>query len=158
MRWELALPFWPSKQRKKIKTRGRRAKPSHTSESPVKRTIWKWSLLEKATLMLKLVPIWTESRQCQAAEVSDPHRGAQDFNLWPAQRLFSSPEPARSQFKSVHRAWLALSKVFTLLILAMALTGWLQTTSCASSASKQEKSCALVPSPRHCRDSADTAQ
>lgn len=69
------------KTEKRIKTTGRRAKPTHTSESPEKSTIGKWSLMEKATLMLKLCYIWAESRQYQAAEVSDPHRGAQDLTL-----------------------------------------------------------------------------
>lgn len=44
-------------------------------------------------------------------------------------------------FNQLHCGWVALFKVFTLWFLATALTGWLQTTSCASSASKQEKSC-----------------
>lgn len=78
----MGISFTPLtiKTEKKIKTTGRREKPTHTSESAVKRATGKWSLVEKANLMLKLVSIWAGSRQHQAAEVSDPHRGAQDLS------------------------------------------------------------------------------
>lgn len=79
----MGISFTPltMKTEKKITATGRRETATHASESPVNRTLGKWCPLEKATLMLKLAYIWAESRQSQAAEVSDPRCGAQDFNL-----------------------------------------------------------------------------